>query len=467
MKIETLPSGRNLIAALMVSFLAIIVGAIIAVEPTAALAIVFVILGLSLLILIKARCLWAYAILVAIFGLAVWSYGFNNVPLIRPLPLVDALVFFAVIFGFQRWWPLRNITVVRRLFICLSALTFIIVLRFFVDIPSFGLLAVRDGLFAFELWTLFPAIALGAILGERRLNRCLLWLFSIATAWFLLYPWRDMLTTISPVVGIQRPVPLFSFTTAGFLSVPAFFWFIYRRRVIGIIGAVAALLVLLLAQGRGAYLSFLGSAIILLLLRPGAVKRWGSLVFAVAVIVGISALVGGSLSGRLGETVGINTVVRQLQTLAGKEGPGSGSFQHRLVAWPVVVNQVLSEPLGPVFGIGLGPDLFQRFSLEGGVLVRKPHNDFLEIWARTGLFGLLAWIAILAILGWEAVKGAHRSSKHSWILVLHITLWITSLSQPAMGFAYVTVVWAGLTGLWVGSRLYEKGVLSASRRTSS
>lgn len=461
MKAKTLSSRQNLIVAGMLSFLAIIVGAAIALQPAVAIGIIFAILGL--LILIKVRHFWAYAMWVAVFGLAVWSYGFNNVPLVRPLPLVDALIFFAVIFGFSRWWPLHRITVVRRLLICLSALTFIIVLRLVVDIPRFGLLSVRDALFAFELWVLFPAIALGAILGERRLNRYLLWLFSIAMAWFLLYPWRDMLTRISPVVGIQRPVHLFAFTTAGFLSVPAFFWFLWHRpTVLCVIGATAALLVLLLAQSRGAYLSFLGSVIVLLLLHPGVLRRWGRIVLAGAVVGGLLLLIGGSLTGRMGE-VSINTVVEQLKTLAGEEGLGAGSFRHRLEAWPKVIEQVLSEPLGPMVGVGLGPDLFQGFALGPDIVVRKPHNDFLEIWARTGIFGLLTWLAILAILGWQALLGARRSLRNGWILALQITLWITSLSQPAMGFAYVTVVWAGLTGLWIGSRLSEEGLVSATR----
>ncbi len=361
MQIEAILSRRNLIVMAVVFVLAIVVGVIIAVEPTAAIVIAFAVL--MPLVLISVRNLWAYAIWVAIFGLAVWSYGFNNVPLIRPLPLADALIIFSVIFGFTRWWPLHRVTVVRRLLFFLSALMFIVLLRLIVDIPSFGLLAVRDALFAFELWVLLPAIAMGVMLGERRLNRYLFWLFSITTAWFLLYPWRDVIVSISPVVGIQRPVPLFAFTTAEFLSVPAFFWFLWNRRgMIGVIGAVAALFILLLDQSRGAYLAFLGSVIVLYLLQPGGVKRWGRVMLAGAVVGVVLLLFGSSLTGRLGEPVGIDTVVKQMQTLAGEEGPGAGSFQHRLTAWPMVIRQVLSEPLGPVVGLGLGPDLFQGFT---------------------------------------------------------------------------------------------------------
>jgi len=452
----------SLLSAIFIVASGLFVGLVSALQPELSVRLAFLVLGVLAVLIVKRP--WAYGIWIPLFGLAVWSYGFNNVPLVRPVPLVDALVMFAVLFSIPYWWPLRRLRIVRRLLVLLSLLMVVVFFRLIVDIPRFGLLALRDALFAFELWTVFPAIALGMMLGEWKLDDILFWLFSLATVWFLLYPWRELIAAISPVVGIQRPVPLFAFTTAGFVSVPAFFWFLHHRERRGTIGAAAALVILLLAQSRGAYLAFIISALALLLLRPGVMKRWGRAAVAGAAVAVVLLLVGDSLTGRLGAPVGIHTVVEQLETLAGKEGPGAGSFQHRLVAWPKVIQQVLAEPLGPILGVGLGVDLFQGFALGEGILVRKPHNDFLEIWARLGILGLVAWVGVLVVLLWETLKGARLSSRHGWVLALQITLWITSLGQPAMGFAYVTVVWISLTGLWIGARLREQG-LSPIRRT--
>jgi len=438
--------------------IAMAIGSVYALSPNLAFGVVLAFWGLTVVAI--SRMAWAYALWGAIFGLAVWSYGFNNIPLIRPLPLVDALVFFAVAFSFRQWWPLRQVPAVRRLLTLLLFLLLVVVLRLMVDIPRFGLLAVRDALFVFELWVLMPAIALGFLWGENKIDRYLKFLFLISIAWYLLYPWRELLSTISPVFGIQRPVPLFAFTTAGFVSVLAFFWFLHRRGVLGTLGVIATLVILLLAQSRGTYLAFILSTIVLLLLQPRAVNRWGKLLVASIAVGVILGAVGGSLTGRLGVPIGLDTVIAQLQTLMGEEGPGAGSFRQRLVAWPSVVSQVLSEPLGPVFGVGLGPDLFQGFTLGPDILVRKPHNDFLEIWARLGIFGLLAWVSILASLGLESFKVARRNARHGWILALQITLLITSSSQPAVGFAYITVVWAGLTGVWIGTQIREESLAS-------
>ncbi|GBD39720.1 hypothetical protein HRbin37_02006 [bacterium HR37] len=450
----TLSGGNKILPAIGICLASVAVGLAVTLNPKIAFGGGFALLALTFVLI--TRNSWTYALWVAFFGLAVWSYGFNNVPLIRPLPLVDALVFFAVLAAFPHWWALRKEPEVRGLIILLSALLAIVVLRLVVDIPQYGLLAVRDALFAFELWVILPAIALGYMLGENKVSRYLTWLFWLAIAWFLLYPWRDTLMSISPVFGIQRSVPLFAFTTAGFVSVPAFYWFLYRRAKAGLLVLTATLLILLLVQSRGAYLAFILSAIILSIMQWKAITQWIKLATAGLAIGAVLWLVGDSLTGRLGVPVGLNTVVVQLQTLAGKEGPGTGSFVHRLVAWPEVIHQVLSHPFGLVFGIGLGPDLFQGFTVGPDILVRKPHNDFLEIWARLGIFGLLAWVGILATLGWESFKGARRDARHAWILALQIILWIASFSQPAMGFAYITVVWAGLTGLWLGAQLRER-----------
>lgn len=412
---------------------------------------------LLLMWLIPLKRLWTYLLWIVIFGLTIWSYGFNNIPLVRPIPLVDALVVLIVILGFQYWWALKGTIIVRKLLILLSFFLVVIFGRLIVDIPKFGILAGRDALFAFELWVIFPAIALGYMLGEHKLNQKLFLLFCVAMVWYLLYPWRELIESISPVVGIQRPVPLFAFTMAGYISVPMFFWFLYYpNRMVSIIGSTAALLILLMAQSRGAYLAILLGSLVIIVLRLANIKKFVSFLIPIVILVGIIITIfGKNIQGRLGQ-VGLTFVLEQLGTLAGEEGPGAGSFQHRLIAWPAVIDEVLSEPLGPLFGVGLGQDLFQGFTVGPDILVRKPHNDFLEIWARLGVVGLIPWLCILGISGWEALKGARRNPRQSWIFALQITLWITSFSEPAMGFAYIVVPWAGLTGLWIGTQLRKK-----------
>ncbi len=430
---------------------AILLGAVTSLRPEIS-ALILSVLFIST-ILLYDKNIWKYGLLIPLFGLAVWSYGFNNIPLIRPLPLVDALAWFAVIASLPYWWKLIKIPLIRNLFILLTLLTIIVLLRLIVDTPKYGLLAPRDALFVFELWTIFPAILLGYNYGYNKAERLIGSLFIISILWFLLYPFREFIISVSPIVGIQRPVPLFQFTTAGFLSVPAFFWFLNRKGFLGIFGTSATLIIMLMVQSRGVYIAFILSIILSFLIRPALINRWKHLVISGILILLFVLTLGNSITGRLGLGVGFDTIIEQLATLLGKEGPGAGSFQHRLVAWASVIQQVLSNPLGPVVGLGLGLDLFQGFVVGSGALVRKPHNDFLEIWARMGIVGLIPWLSILFLAFRTSLKGVIKDTKNTWVLALQVALLITSLSQPAMGFAYITLVWVALTGLWIGSRL--------------
>ena len=396
---------------------------------------------------------WKYGILVPLFGLAIWSYGFNNIPLIRPLPLVDALAWFAILLSLSYWWKLTRFPMVRQFLFFMVILTIITIIRIIVDTPKYGLLAPRDVLFVFELWLLFPAILLGYNYGEKKVEKLIGLLFLVATMWFLLYPLRELLISISPIVGIQRPVPLFQFTTAGFLSVPAFFWFLNRKGLVGVFGTSATLLIILMVQSRGVYIAFILSIILSFLIRPALINRCKHLVISGVLLLLFLLTLGHTITGRLGLGVGFDTTIEQLATLLGREGPGAGSFQHRLFAWASVIHQVLSNPMGPVVGLGLGLDLFQGFVVGSGALVRKPHNDFLEIWARMGIVGLIPWLSILFLAFRTSLKGVIKDTKNTWVLALQVALLITSLSQPAMGFAYITLVWVALTGLWIGSRL--------------
>lgn len=434
----------------------LIFGTLIALNPVYGAVIV-----LSTWILVPVALFhkwWPLALWIAIWGLVLFSYGFNNIPVpLTPAPLVDSLVLYALIGSFAVWRKLALCPKVRKFFVSLSLLSIIGFIRLLFDIPHHGLLALRDALFIFELWSIFPAMVLGFQLGEQKLQKKLTWLFGIALLWFLLYPFREILTEISPIVGIQRPIPLLAFTSAGFISVPAFFFFAYyKKRLVSFLGIITALTVLLMVQSRGASLAFLTTLILLFFIRLKELKKWlPRFVMGMLIMVLISPFLH-YIPGRLGEPVGGTTILEQLQTLLGKEGPGSGSWLHRLSAWPVVIQTVLEKPLGFLIGVGFGPDLFQGFTVGPDVLVRKPHNDFLEIWARMGIIGFLPWFFLLLLLLIEAIQSVRSSRNFTWVLALQLTLWITSFGQPAMGFAYITVVWAGLTGLWIGATIRKQ-----------
>ncbi len=431
--------------------IAISTGVLTAINPGLSL-LVIALISITILILYEKN-IWKYGVFIPLLGLSLWSYGFNNIPLIRPLPLVDALAWFAVLSSLPLWWKLTKFPLVKKFLVLLTLLTVVAIIRIIIDTPKYGLLAPRDALFVFELWTIFPAMLLGYKYGEKKVEKLIGILFIISTFWFLLYPLREFIIAISPIVGIQRPVPLFTFTTAGFLSIPAFFWFLNRKGLLGILGTSATLIIILMVQSRGVYTAFFLSLILSFLIRPALIKKLKYLVISGIIVFSFVLILGNAITGRLGLGIGFNTIIEQLATLIGREGPGAGSFQFRLIAWLSLINQVLNNPLGPFIGLGLGKDLFLDFMVGPDVYVRKPHNDFLEIWARFGIVGLLPWLGILMLSFKTSLNRTIKNPDNLWVLALQITLLVTAIGQPAMAFAYITIVWVSLTGLWIGSQL--------------
>jgi len=136
-----------------------------------------------------------------------------------------------------------------------------------------------------------------------------------------------------------------------FVSVVALYWFLSQNE--SYLGMAISLISIFLAQSRYAYLATF--ALFLILPAVVRIREFGKVakLLAMCGFVGLLLSLIGEIPGRLGVPVSINTVIQQLSTLLGSEGPGAGSFRHRLVIWPWVIQQVVSNELEPVLGIGL------------------------------------------------------------------------------------------------------------------
>jgi O-antigen ligase len=278
---------------------------------------------------------------------------------------------------------------------------------------------------------------------------------------FLLYPARELLAELGPQVGIQRSVPLISFINADVVAAISLFWFLQEGRRSSMVFAGLSVIVLLMAQTRGQYLAVVltlaaGTSLYIVARRTHTRAEGTRVLARVAVAIPVALLALTFLppiTGRLGEVVGPDVVITQLGTLAGGEGPGSGSLEHRAEAWPQVVHIALSAPMGWLTGVGYGPDLFGGFEIAGGVEVRKPHNDLLEIWARTGLVGFLPWFSLVLCLGVWAIRHT-TSHRFGWfLLALQTSMLLSALTQPSFAFAYRGMVYMLLMGLIIGAAI--------------
>ncbi len=127
--------------------------------------------------------------------------------------------------------------------------------------------------------------------------------------------------------------------------------------------------------------------------------RWGLVILALAGVLAFAGL----LAPRLGEAL-----ARRAAT------PGSTVF-FRIRLWASTMDLLREHPL---FGVGpdnflywyrsryIRPDAWQEPNLS------HPHNVFMDFWARTGLLGLVAWIA-WQVQFWRRV-GRRGASQDPW-----------------------------------------------------
>jgi O-antigen ligase len=166
----------------------------------------------------------------------------------------------------------------------------------------------------------------------------------------------------------------------------------------------------------------------------------------VGVAVGLSLLSGAArlgVQGRLGE-LSLSFYVAHFRTLLGEAGPGAGTIVGRANWWTATADEWQSSLPSALFGVGLGPDLASGFRLTGDIFVRKPHNDYLEILARTGIvgLGLFLWlVGVLVVpLGMAARRSSHLEGRFcAWVLATSVCYFGIANTQPLLAFPYGAV----------------------------
>jgi hypothetical protein len=390
--------------------------------------------------------------------LVLWSNGANNVPLpFTPAPLVDVVLGALLVVTATRWWTVAADQPVRIILIALIALSTIVAVRLPFDMSRFGTLAPRDALFALEAWTLLLGIWIARIMGPDRVVRAITILFTVSLAWFALYPWQYRIADLGPSFGIQYDTPLLVFTSASFAAGWAMWWFALRRGALAYAGIAAASLAVLLTQSRGFYLSFALTAVVAIVIavihRHRGIRSESLRIHQALLRITAMGALGLVLlwilppipGGRIDE-VSPGFIWEQIQTLTGADGPGAGSIDDRVLWIERTWSKVHSEAHGPLIGIGLGENLAEFASVDGRP-VRTPHNDFLEIYARLGLAGLLPLLVIWGTVFRQAWRGQRNGGPSAWLLPMTILAAVVSLTQPFLMFAYGGLVFWGLAGV--------------------
>ncbi len=405
-------------------------------------------LGLALGPLLGVLTSW-----MALSGALVLLYGFANLGIPAgglAVPVTDVLLGIGLVVTL----PEARGQAGRRAVRLWLALATVAAVRLGTDAPRFGLLAVRDALMPAEAGFLVLGYHL-ARAGTDCIVRRLRWVFLVCALYFALYPVRDLLAALGPIVGIQRPVPLLGQYAGAGPAAVAGFMFMLLLRPFGrwsVLLAGAFLAELLVFQARGHYLA-LAAAVTLVVSFPGRGGREARVRARVAGGLALGILLAASLfplapSGRLGQ-VTPEFYVEHVGTLLGREGPGAGTIRHRLDWYRHTWDLAWRTPYGVFVGVGYGVDLTGGFTVTGGIPVRQPHNDYLEVFARTGVIGLCLFIALLASIFLPILRAARDPASGApgtgerrflwWVAAGLVPYLVGAAAQPLLAFPYGTV----------------------------
>jgi O-antigen ligase len=356
-------------------------------------------------------------------------------------------------------------------------------IRFLPGLRAYGIDAVRDfALVYYSLFAFFTAAALARSPGilERligRLGRLLPWLL----IWLALDLLLEPLAVNAPnVPGTSVRILTHKPGNAAIAALLAlgFLWLFPRGRSARsrAVWSIVALVVIALSatQNRGGLLGATAGMAIGLAFVPDRLRLIVRALLVVALGLGIATQL--SLAGPTtpqGRSFSASQLLANVASIwgANDEGNLSGTVQGRDVIWSRILHKQESDKL-VIRGSGFGPNLQTQVGVydAGTDATRSPHNSHLDILARTGLVGLLLWVAVWFAWYWHMVAGCRRLARRGLgarrqvaVLCLMVTtaILVSSFFDPQLEGAQVaallwTVFGAGLAVTsfrgWLGDR---------------
>jgi len=343
----------------------------------------------------------------ALFGLIVFNYGFQMIrfpPSGAGVPLMEILMFVAAPFVLSR-------TVMRdfsrsSVFVPLCLWIIIGGARVMSSLPEFGMKAVRDGLPVLESIFLVFGFAMASQKDViKSYLRYLPILVFTVFGYALLAPFSSQLVPLSPTLPSTQgiPVPIFFlFGNSPTILIPAaaFLWVrgnATEQQAIWL-PAIFVGVALVLFPSRSLLLQIVSMLAVLSIV--GGKDQVRSFVSVIGIgflaLAGIFLLsyFGVKVVGRLGAMSPEDyfRLIREIMIWENFERGTtlSSGGSERIDWWLDIINTGLSSVQNFVFGVGYGEPLMEGV-FHGGKITREPHNSWISVFGRSGIFGLFAF----------------------------------------------------------------------------
>jgi O-antigen ligase len=410
---------------------------------------------------------WQLVLLMALSGYVLLNYGFENlafhvggVPIIVSYLLMYGALGLAV---YRLPGPTRIALQEPAIFFLLSLLL-LTFLHLIVDLPAYGIWAIRDASMSFD--AMF--IVLGLLWARQRdsiapLKKWLMVIFLLNSLYSLTLPWQEQINAWSPKSGVFLQIPLFGYYRGNmiFLLLGCLFYLFFGRdairwpRWIILSFAVIQLFGLAILQARAMYVGLV--VVLVLLVVIGETKKSGKLLFLLAAPIAAIVLLtftGIEIPGRIGP-VKADFFIEHFRSISGAEDTPGATLEGRITWYDEVFARIRKNPW---FGEGFGQPLITfENDLTGGV-VRQPHNSSVTVLARLGIVGLLPWIAFHFYVMKRFVYAFRRRSRLDkgfsdlilWLFIAYLIGMIGAAVEAAFEFPSFAMPFYFFLGLALG-----------------
>jgi O-antigen ligase len=398
--------------------------------------------------------LWQVLTLTAMSGYLLLNYGFENLTIhAGGFPII---IGYAMVYGALGIVVLYHRDVIAQglrepVVVCVLALIGLAFLHLLVDVPSFGLWALRDATMCLDGMFIFLGLA-WAMRGNDIvfMTKWLMVYFILNMFYIYTFPWAEKIWGWSPESGVFLQVPLLgNFNGTGDMLLAGALFCVCvaapmfkRWSWIMPFLAVGQLLGVAIAQVRRMYLGIVIVTIILIFL--GEIKKFAKfliLVPAAVMVLILATTVGGlEISGRIGP-VNLDFFKDHIRSIHTSEGTPGSSVESRFSMVDEAMEHFYAHP---AFGVGFGEPLLSELDMNmaQGAVGRVPHDSSITYLARMGIIGFVMWI-LLHICLWQRFVAAYRMKSSSdpyvysfvlWIFLFYILTMITSFVEAPFEF---------------------------------
>jgi hypothetical protein len=340
-----------------------------------------------------------------------------------------------------------------------------------IGLEANGVWAIRDAANLIETGFLFVGFWLASDyrflpIFDRWFRRVL----TFAGLYVLIYPLKDYLVRFSPAIPSMNnySAPLFFsydnpnsvvMTAACLMILSNYGSQLYRT----LLTAAIVMVLVVFVQARLTYL-LLGLLVLTVLLsKPHRLSGFAAGMFVAATLVGLFLASGIELPGRLGTTFTLDFLVNHFAAIWGggtqeaSTAAAAEGVDLRFGWWVDIHNNLQRDLSTWIFGLGYGMPL-TSFHGPHDEVVREPHNSFISIYGRLGVFGAINFVLLqvsIIVTAMRLVAVTKRTgSTETHALAITILYFLSAhllYSATEGGFekSFIAVPWYFLGGVVV------------------